>query len=390
MIKRIKNNTWQEIIAQVSRSSNVVTLITSAGHGFSTGNRVTVSCSDSTYDVSEVDITVVSTTQFTYLDAGADEALKSATGYVGVNKVYCGQVIKPNDYYQIQSNEDNAWSNDSTLITDIGNSVAIVNDGTKDFTNANDAINWLKGDVQTVQTGDKKLFVHETSRPLGTYTTFASFGDDQSDVHLVGGGEPMKITHNIGDPLMQQITIDFNCVENKTFVHEGYIMWDDADFDTICFSVVPKTTAYTPGTNTFFNLYNGYLVVPAAGDGMINVAPQDMNLVYIPYSIDDPTKRAGLAFWNADYNTETHQFENITPAPMGDGAYNMFGAEITLERIAQVLLLRNGFLKLQTADIAELGHGMRIRFGLMTNEPDHKWKAAIILTLNREHSCSFS
>jgi hypothetical protein len=64
-----------------------------------------------------------------------------------VSHIWCGQEIQPTEYYQIQPSEESRWANDSTVLSDIGNSLALVNDGSSDITNINDAINWLKSNV---------------------------------------------------------------------------------------------------------------------------------------------------------------------------------------------------------------------------------------------------
>jgi hypothetical protein len=239
-------------------------------------------------------------------------------------------------------------------------------------------------------TADNKLYVKNTARPIGTFSCFSSYGDNPDVVNDVGGGAPLNMSHSVGDPLTQYHYCDFNVKENKTYLQEGYVIWDKAVLDRVIMEVVPKVTVYTPGTNTFFNVYGGYLVVPAAGDGYANIHPNDMRLVEVPLNIDDSSRRQGPGYWNAEYDTVTHTFQNITAAPMGDGEYNMFTAEITLERVANLCLLGcNKTMNLRTEDVAELGHGMRIRLTAVTTVPDHEWFLSIILSMHRSHSRQF-
>lgn len=66
----------------------------------------------------------------------------------GGSKVYLGQTIANAAYYQIQPQELVNWQNDSTLITDIGNSDAVVakdDSGSNDISDVNEGINYLKG-----------------------------------------------------------------------------------------------------------------------------------------------------------------------------------------------------------------------------------------------------
>ena len=240
-----------------------------------------------------------------------------------------------------------------------------------------------------VRTPDNKIMVQVTSRPIGTYTCFASEGDNTSYAHYVGGGQMISNYHHIGDPVNQVIYVDYNVMENKTFMREGYSVWMGADFDALNLEVVPTVTAYTAGTGTYFNLYQGYFILPAAGDGNINVQPQDIRLVEIPFSLDNPTVRQSPAFWNADYSTQTHQFSNITPAPNGDGVYNMFGAEIVFQRPVNLRLIGDHTMKLENSDIAQIAHGLRLRFTFDTVGVDHEWKITVTLAMHREHVSTF-
>lgn len=60
---------------------------------------------------------------------------------------WCGQEIQPGEYYTIQAIEDSRWANDSSLLIDIANAIAIVNDGTSDITDANIAIDYMKDNL---------------------------------------------------------------------------------------------------------------------------------------------------------------------------------------------------------------------------------------------------
>jgi hypothetical protein len=56
-----------------SRTSGVATIVTGAAHGFSTGDTITIaSMTDTTFNDVQAEITVTSTTAFTYANAGVD------------------------------------------------------------------------------------------------------------------------------------------------------------------------------------------------------------------------------------------------------------------------------------------------------------------------------
>lgn len=234
------------------------------------------------------------------------------------------------------------------------------------------------------KTLDGKQWIQETSRPLGTKIFFTSRGDNVNVKTDIGNGEFLKLNHIFGDPLTQTTTIDLNLEDNPTYIHEGYVMWSAADFDTLSLFVVPRVTTYTTGVNTNYNLYGGYLLIPAAGNG--TKTPTNIQLVEMPISGDKATRSA--AFWNATWNKTISQYENITPAPAGNGVYNMFTAEVTLSKfVNEWLLLNSGFMMLQTAESEQVGAGMRLKLTIKTTEPDHAWKAAIGLVFHRTKSC---
>lgn len=243
------------------------------------------------------------------------------------------------------------------------------------------------------RTPDNKMMVQSSSRPIGTYSCFTSEGDNTSWPTLVGGGQRIMCHHEVGDSTVKTVYVDFNTKENKTFLQEGYGFWTNAYYDTLNLEIVPAVTPYTDGTGTYFNLYNGYLIVPAAGDGNINVNPAEIKLVEIPYSIDNPEVRQSPAFWDADYDsTATHSFVNLRPNPYGTGAYNIFGAEVVLQKPVNLCVIGNHSIVLKTSDIAELTHGLRLRFTFVTDaitDPDHEWQIAICLAMHRQHPSSF-
>ena len=105
------------------------------------------------------------------------------------------------------------------------------------------------------KTLDNKLFVYQTVRPFGTLYHFTSEGDNPATNNAVGGGSLLKVSHAISDPLTQTQYVDFNTIENKSYLREGYMIWGDATFDMVTLDVVPKVTTCTPSTGTSFNLY---------------------------------------------------------------------------------------------------------------------------------------
>jgi hypothetical protein len=246
-----------------------------------------------------------------------------------------------------------------------------------------------QGILLNKHSNDGKLLTQSIARPLGTYSCFISEGDDISNQHHVGNGTKMQCDHKINDPLQQMYYVDLNVKENKTFIQQGHALMKNANLDKIIFEIITSATVCSAGTNTFFNLYGGFLIVPAAGNGTINVAQQDMKLVEMSYSIDDPSSRIMPAFWNATYDPTTQTFTNITAAPNGDGQYNLFTYELVLEKVSNIIVVGDTRLDLDTNNVAEFGHGMRIRLTFVTNPPDHDWQVAITLGIHRQHTSDF-
>jgi len=295
------------------------------------------------------------------------------------------QLLHPNEVLDLDGSRKTQATDSSQLIVLISNeTIAVIDNDDVQVTDISLAIDIIKGfSKKTISTFDNKMMTQSTSRPIGTFVCFSSEGDSQNNPIEIGDGTKMKLHHQIGDPLEQDVYVDLNVIENKTFINEGFAIWDGCNFDELHFNVVPKLTPYIAGTGTYFNLYGGFLIIPAAGDGLIQVDPAQIQLVANPFSLDNPSQRQGAGFWDADYNTQTHQFENLRPNLEYTGEYNIFGAEINFETIVDIVLLSNGCISLRSQDVAEFGHGMRIKFTFTTNAPDHEWKCALNLTMNR-------
>lgn len=214
-------------------------------------------------------------------------------------------------------------------------------------------------------------------------TTILKYSNTGSDV------DSKSATGTVGDKATQNLYIDCNMVNNATFVHEGYLTWSNANFDYVTLEIVPRTTAYTSGTNTNYNLYGGYLIIPAAGNGTIQVTADlsvpNNGLVYIP---NGDLGTVPVAYWDATWNSVSSQYTNIAPNATASGRYNMFGAEVTLKRFANKLtLLCDGFIMLQSADTAQIGHGMRLKATAVTYGTDHPWKFSCLFTMHRQKTC---
>ena len=245
-----------------------------------------------------------------------------------------------------------------------------------------------------------KMRVHQTSRPLGTKVHFTSRGDDPSNIALVGGGEKLSFNHHIADGLQHVKYLDFNTIENLSYIHEGYLSWKNCEFDEITVEIVPRIVTTTPDANTgtgyFVNPAAPYIVLPSAlAGGASNVDinedltdPTTPGLIFIPEA-GDPQFGKPPAYWDTDWNSTTKLFENIRPMPAGDGNYNIFTMEITFSRFANhIQLVGDNAIQLKTSDTDKIGHGMRVRVTVDTNidDGDHDYHIGCILTMHRQKS----
>lgn len=247
-----------------------------------------------------------------------------------------------------------------------------------------------------VKDSTDKPFYHQTSRPLGLDTYFTSRSDDISNIQLVGGGSSIAyIAHVSGSPDPDPVYLDLNIADNRTFIHEGYLSWTGFRGDLCKLEIVPIVTSATVVSGgTDYVLYGGYLVIPASGGpGTGNLQLNtDLTeprggLIYVPDREGElGTTEPVVAFWNATWNPTTHKYEDITPAPYGNGHYNIFTYEVVMSQFVNDICLNNdGFTMLQSSDTAEIGQGMRIKLkgSTNTNVPDHSWSYSAILTLHR-------
>lgn len=236
---------------------------------------------------------------------------------------------------------------------------------------------------KSVDMTDGKLNTYTSPRPPGTITYFTSVSDDPTNSVSIGGGEGLYFKHLIDSTSNVNIYYrDFNVVENRTYIYDANITWFDAQNDKIRCEIVPKVTDSTASVSTNYNLYNGYLIIPAAGDGTIDVNPSDIELV------ESPINKLGIrqpAFWNATWNTTTKKFENILPAPLGNGQYNMFAIEVSLIRFVYDIILDGvSSIRFYSKDINEIYTGMRFKFSIFTSSIDHTWETSIMLMMYRE------
>jgi len=279
-----------------------------------------------------------------------------------------------------------------TIISHVLSGDVILNDLSKDFLPV-DAVRYLLSGADVLPRGkDGKVAVHATSKSPGLFVYWTGKGDNFAN-HYVGNGEPILLRHMVGEPKAQHKYIDFHCIDNKTEMHEGTVVWYNTKVgDSGSCSSVSSVMPTEPGVNTNFNLYGGYLIVPAAGNGTIQVTGDMTNIdpalgCFVEMYVDEAGYKPPT-FWNADYNPTTMKFENITPAPNGDGRFNLFAVEVYFSRfVNHVNFVGTGSVNLRSEDSAPLMHGMRLLHHINTSTlegvDDHEWSFSVALTLQR-------
>lgn len=291
-------------------------------------------------------------------------------------------------------NTDSIRRSDDILCA-VGCNDITINDGLEDLSMA-DGIRFISGSSTKLNGPTDisgKVRTHMTTRKLGLTTKFAGCGDDVSSINNVGGGQDLYFSVNSGDST-SPLYVDFNIANNETWLYEGYCVWKTAKFCWFTLEVVPIVTPILTGqTGTYYNTY-GPLLIPAAGDGVVNLdTGVDLTqprggLVYIPDS--DLGERPPGVFWNADWNSTTGLYENITAASLGDGNYSIFITEYCLGRyFERIILTGDGRRRFDSEDTAQLGQGMRIKIstGKVDGVNAVNWEWAATMTLHRKKTC---
>jgi hypothetical protein len=233
-----------------------------------------------------------------------------------------------------------------------------------------------------------RLRVHQTSRNEGLAIHWTSVGDDRNTPTKFGNGSHLSHRHHVGDSTSEIVYIDFNGLLNESWIHEVVLTWADCDLDTIIVDIVPDVCSIMDSTAGNFTKYEAILLPAVPGTGNCNIISDVYAYrggLVARDNPSDPTQEASPAFWNANFNEETERFENLTPAPNGDGAYNIFHEERILNRtFNEIQLLKNGFQIFNSSDTDQLTHGLRLRVEFKTNLPDHEWTVSGILVMHRK------
>ena len=232
-----------------------------------------------------------------------------------------------------------------------------------------------------------KLRVHQTSRKEGLAVHWTGRGDDRSNAKTFGKGPFISYKHNIGDSTSEVIYIDFNGLLNESWIHEVVMTWYGSELDLVSVDIVPDVCQIQDSPTGNFTKYEAIILPAIPGTGNCNIVSDVLSYTGGLCERDnpsDPSNPPSPAFWNADFNEETGRFENLTPAPNGDGRYNIFHEERVLNKtFNQIQLLKNGFQIFNSSDTDQISHGYRLRATFETTLPDHEWTVSGILVMHR-------
>lgn len=309
---------------------------------------------------------------------------------------FVGKTVSGHDEYIIPEAEQIKWANDNKVLSWImsqdvsGNFTydALIGDGSQ-YLNTSEAVSYLKGIDTSPKHPDGRLIVHQTPRPRGTFTYYTNAGDRQDSPTYIGGNTALENRLNFympescsGDDDFCVRYLDLNTIENPTYIYEGLAQWKDCYNDFLCFEVVSKVCDFVSGASgTYFNALEDGTVIPANGDGTINITnPILVEMVPNEYGDFPP----GL--WDADYDSVSG-FYNIRPNLSYSGQFNMFIEEKLFSRFGnQLCFLGNGSCAFPSNDQSQIGHNMRFKITAKTNITQygpHEWWANINVTMFR-------
>lgn len=281
-----------------------------------------------------------------------------------------------------------------TLTENIANGNITINDGTSDL-GVTEALQYvvLQNVMQGPKDGFGRLQFKPSSRNYGTQTCWTGEGDDVSNINNVFGGTAGYIKHNIGDDTVQSIILDFNAIANESYLFEVICTWAGADGDKGDFISIPVVTTTESSSSTNYQKFStgdpltDSLIFPASGDGNLNVTADltdpHAGLVQM---IPDDDGVVPNGYWNAEYNSTTGLFENITAAPDGSGSFNLYHEEINLGDVGnRINFIGSGTQTIGSPDSKRMGQGFRVKMVLRTNTgiADHAWSACITMGLHR-------
>jgi hypothetical protein len=282
-------------------------------------------------------------------------------------------------------------SSDS-LILNIATGVILVDDGSKVLSSAQ-GIRYILGQDTEPRDGSGKAFFHPTVRPFGTKVHFTGSEDSDLAVSDIGSGNVIEHRHSVGDPLVEVKYYSFNTILNVTHIQEGLIQCWNTFFDKMTVEFVPRVVTTVPGEATPY-LYDPSVpvilpseIVGGNGNVVLNEDITAHNGGFVQ-ALPNENGVKPPAYWNATFDPDTGLFSGISPAPNGDGDYNLFHTEYVLSRFGnRISMLSTMSQWFRTDDSDSIPHGTLMRLTFETSGEDHEWGITLTLKLHRTRSC---
>lgn len=228
------------------------------------------------------------------------------------------------------------------------------------------------------------------TKPTDTYDYFTGRCDDRTTKTTYGTGNKMYVNHMANSGITKhELYFDVNCEENKTYIHNGWVLYNNCLGESITFEIIPEVNPIITGlTGTNYKLYDGYMIIPASGDGDIDLADPN-NLKPLECLVSQVTKQKYPGYWDADWDSVNQKWINLQPNANGTGNFNLIadiGADIVLDRFANAItLVGSGKYFTNTFSTAQLGVGFRIKITIETDDT-HDFQIAVNLFLARRHT----
>lgn len=242
--------------------------------------------------------------------------VKNTSGATGT---WLGQQLDNNEYYELQAHEDAAWSNDSTVLTDIGAAdltVAKDDSGNNNITDVADAINYLKDDTAPKDSDGVALSRSKITRSgwhfqlhgveFSTSKLASVYNKDVAGTDL--GFTSIKFYNSSDVELTAgtQAELDSNCVKTVMDIEI------DQDIEVIG-GMIEQTTAPTNDVRLWV------IAIPdltVAQGGSVPFTAGGINLKHLSGALDLDGKTPKLLPYNATYHT--NKFRIIAKHDTGD------------------------------------------------------------------------
>lgn len=256
----------------------------------------------------------------------------------GSTSTYNGQDIADDSYYQIKPEQEKSWSNNSTLLADIGSGDAVVakdDSGDNDITDVAEAITYLRSalpdgvDIAGVEVRDNRLQNMNNRVPNG-FTLYVTGTADAISAGGYGAGDDMQFSSS-------NQTRDFQLLEHYYAIGARAI-WKNCDIDNYFNAtlVAPASSGAAEQAGDF----DKYEIIPSSGLHMFIPTAEgegdwDMDLAETFTGTNvlkaTPVPAAGNNGW-FDYNSSTNV---LTPNMSQEGGYNLYDFEVNLHALGR-------------------------------------------------------